>query len=118
MSSHTFQRGDVVLVSIPYLKGTAAVRRPALVVCDPTIMLDIVIAAISSRIRDPLPQTHYVIDQGHHDWTASGLRLPSVVRCDRLFTVDGSDIQHGIGSLSDQTMEEIGDTLKLALGIA
>jgi mRNA-degrading endonuclease toxin of MazEF toxin-antitoxin module len=75
-------------------------------------MLDIIIAAISSRIRHPLPPAHYVIDRNHRDWTVSGLRLQSVVRCDRLFTIHNSQIQRTIGSVSAQTLNEIDQVLK------
>lgn len=117
MSPQSFQRGDVVRVDVPYLDGTQTVRRPALVVCDPTKMLDLVVAMISSRIRDPLPPTHYVIDQTHSDWSASGLRLASVVRCDRLYTMEYNDVLDRLGALTDRTMAQIDDVLKVALGI-
>src|SRR5688572_30465304 len=93
-------RGDVVMVDIPYLDATAAVRRPALVISDPSQLLDSIVAGISSRIRDPLPATHYLVNRVHPDWAASGLRLDSVVRCDRLFTIDNADVERTIGHLS------------------
>jgi mRNA-degrading endonuclease toxin of MazEF toxin-antitoxin module len=111
-------RGDVVLVQIPYLDATASVQRPALIVSDPAQMLDIIIAGITSRIRDPLPTTHYVVDPSHADWTASGLRTPSAIRCDRLFTIDNADIRRTIGHLSSATMQHIDGHLKTALGLS
>ncbi len=117
MSSQSLNRGDVVRVDVPYLDGSQRVRRPALVVCDPAKMLDLVVAMISSRLRDPLPPTHYKIDQSHSDWSGSGLRLPSVVRFDRLYTMEHDDVLDTLGSLSDATMKQIDDVLKTALGI-
>ena len=61
MSYGTVQKGDVVMVDVPYLDGTGTVRRPAVVVSDTSQMLDVIIAGITSRIREPLPPTHYVI---------------------------------------------------------
>lgn len=117
MSNARPERGDVVVVEIPYLDTTASVRRPALVVSDSAQLLDTVVAGISSRIRDPLPGTHYVINRTHLDWVASGLRLASAIRCDRLFTINDADIQRKIGHLSDATMVDVGSRLKTALGL-
>lgn len=117
MSNQTIDRGEVVLVKVPYLDASASARRPALVVCDPSLMRDVVIAAISSRIRSPLPALHYLVNQNHPDWSTSGLRLASVIRCDRLFTIERGDIHKRIGSLAPSTMQHIGDLLKAGLGI-
>lgn len=75
MSSGQYSKGDVLLVDVPYLDNTRVVRRPAVIVSDTRRMLDIIIAAVTSRIRDPLPITHYVINHSHSDWGLSGLRL-------------------------------------------
>jgi hypothetical protein len=80
-------------------------------------MLDVVIAGITSRIRDPLPPTHYVIDNSHPDWRTSGLRLNSAIRCDRLFTVHHANIQRTIGKISTSTMLQVDECVKRALGI-
>jgi mRNA interferase MazF len=118
MNRPHIRKGDLVLVDIPYLDATQAVKRPALVICDPTQMLDIVIAGITSRIRKPLPATHYPITHKHPDWAVSGLRLDSAVRCDRIFTIESGEIHRVIGSLSLATILEIDAHVKRALGIA
>jgi mRNA interferase MazF len=112
MSSPRANKGDVVMVDVPYLDATRSVLRPAIVLCDTSQMLDVIIAAMSSRIRHPIPPAHYPIDRNHPDWNASGLRLESVVRCDRVFTVHDSQIRRTIGSLSTQTLDEIDEVLK------
>lgn len=109
--------GDVVLVEIPYLDATHAVKRPALVISDSSQLLDVIVAGITSRIRTPLPPAHYVVDRTHADWAVSGLRLDSAVRCDRLFTVEESAIERVIGSLSPTTMLEIQTRLKCVMGM-
>jgi mRNA interferase MazF len=118
MSSRSVSKGDVVLVDVPYLDAVRSVRRPALVVCDTSQMLDVIIAGITSRIRSPLPLTHCVLDSNHPDWSASGLRLDSAIRCDRLFTVAHANIHGKLGQLSAATMQQIDDSLKVALGIS
>ena len=117
MSNRTVTKGDIVMVDVPYLDATSTVRRPALVVSDPAQMLDVIIAGITSRIRNPLPRTHYVIDQHHPDWSVSGLRMDSAIRCDRLFTIDPVSLHRTIGHLSGRTLLEIDKRLKRALAI-
>jgi mRNA interferase MazF len=117
MSSPRVNKGDVVMVDVPYLDATRGVFRPAVVLCDTSQMLDVIIAAMSSRIRDPLPPAHYPIDRNHPDWKASGLRLDSVVRCDRVFTIHDSQIRRALGSLSKQTLDEIDKVLKCVFRI-
>lgn len=65
MTKASAVKGDVVLVDVPYLDADQSVRRPALVVSDTSQMLDAIIAGITSRIRDPLRPTHYLIDADH-----------------------------------------------------
>lgn len=117
MSNRKVSRGEVVMVDVPYLDATRTVRRPALIVGDPDHMLDVIIAAITSRIRDPLPSTHFLIDSNHPDWAASGLRLDSVVRCDRLFTVHHDQLHRTLGALTPTTMSDVNDVLRVALAI-
>jgi mRNA-degrading endonuclease toxin of MazEF toxin-antitoxin module len=112
MNSPRVNKVDVVMVDVPYLDANRSIVRPVLVVCDTSQLLDVIIAAMSSRIRDPLPPAHYVINRAHRDWTASGLRLNSVVRCDRVFTIHDSHIHQKLGSLSPQTIAEIDAVLK------
>lgn len=116
-SKRIIRRGELLLAAISYLSGTQTVRRPVLVVCDPTLMLDLIVTMISSRIRSPLPPTHYLIDPTHRDWSTSCLAMASVVRTDRIYTLDYDDIAKPIGTLSGSTMREIDPILKRALGI-
>ena len=118
MSRNSIVKGVIVLVDVPYLDAGRTVRRPALTIGDTKQSLDVIIAAISSRIRHPLPVTHYLIGQQHADWAASGLRLDSVIRCDRLFTVAHASIHRTLGRLSPATLAQVDDLVKISLGIA
>ena len=58
-----------------------------------------------------------MIDQTHPDWHESGLRRPSVVIGSNIAYIRQQDVVQVIGSLSDATMQQIEDCLKVALGI-
>jgi mRNA interferase MazF len=117
MNSPRLNKGDIVLVDIPYLDATQSVKRPALVISDSSQLLDIVVAGITSRIRNPLPPAHYVVDRMHPDWSVSGLRLESAVRCDRIFTVEHASIHRVLGRFSADTLLQIDERLKRVMGM-
>src|SRR5687768_3178023 len=118
MSNARPDRGTVVLVDVPYLDATQIVRRPALVISDASQVLDVIHRGDLQPHPQSLPPTHYIIDRQHTDWSNSGLRLESVVRCDRLFTVDGAAIVRHLGRLSPATLQEIDARLKIAMGMS
>jgi mRNA-degrading endonuclease toxin of MazEF toxin-antitoxin module len=114
------KRPDVVLVEVPYLAGGQSKRRPALVLQDDAYnqsLIHTIIAAISSRIGAPIPPTHCLLDPATPDGKRSGVHFRSVVRYDRIFTIDQRDISTVIGSLSNQTMRKVDDCLRKALGL-
>jgi len=118
MANLRVNKGDVVLVDVPYLDAKQIVKRPALVVSDSSQLLDVIVAGITSRIRNPLPPAHYVIDRNHTDWLTSGLRLDSAIRCDRLFTVEQASVYRVLGRLSATTMQQVEERLKRVMGMA
>ncbi|MGF1582279.1 MAG: type II toxin-antitoxin system PemK/MazF family toxin, partial [Gemmataceae bacterium] len=78
---------------------------------------DTIIAALTRTISQ-LHEPHQVlvhIDTPHG--AASGLLKTSAVRCERLHTVPQTIIQKVIGSLSDELMNKVDESLKAALGI-
>jgi len=115
------RRGDVVLVDFPYSDRTGSKVRPALVVQNDEWnqrLDDTIIALItSSRHRRVGAATQLPIDTSTLEGRQSGLRLPSVVQCENLLTIDKTFVIHAIGRLSDSLMEQIDQCLKAALGI-
>ena len=115
------QRGEVILVDFPYSNHTGSKIRPALVVqadswnqrLDATILAGIT----SSRHRRVGAPTQYFIDISTTEGEQTGLRLDSIVRCEKLITFSQRRILSVIGRLSDPAMQQIDVCLKSALGI-
>lgn len=115
------QRGDIVLVDFPYSNHAECKTRPALVVqanpwnqrLDTTILAGIT----SSRHRRVGAATQYYIDISTTEGEETGLRLDSVVQCEKLIAYKQSRILRVIGTLSDSAMQQIDTCLKSALGI-
>jgi mRNA interferase MazF len=95
--------------------------RPALVVQADDFnarLSDTIIALItSSRVRFVGSAAELAIDISTPEGRATGLRLPSVVQCENLVTVDQSFVLRTIGHLPETLMHRIDDCLKAALGI-
>jgi mRNA interferase MazF len=115
------RRGDVVLVDFPFATGGGTKVRPSLVIqCDRNNarLEDTIVAVIRSRTaRAATEPTQYLIDLSHPDWRSSGLKLPSVVKCENIYTFNNRRILRLIGQLSITTMQQINDCLKASLDL-
>jgi mRNA interferase MazF len=103
---------------ISYIDGTGGKRRPVLIVQGDHFnqtALDTIVAAISSNLRGVGQANQLLIDPATEP--ASGLVQPSVVRCDRLFTIDQRSVGRTIGRLSAATMQQVDGCLKAAPGL-
>ncbi len=114
-------RGDVVLVYIPYLEGGGqGKRRPVLVVQNDghnQKLPHTIVAAITSQLRNLTDPTVYLLDPEDSEGQAAGLPKKSLIRCDRLFTIDKSSIGPKMGHLAHGTMDRVDDWLHASLGL-
>lgn len=92
--------GAIVLLAFPFSDATGAKRRPALVLLD-TGDQDIVVARVTSQAaRSPW-------DVNIVAWQQAGLLLPSIVRVDKLATLEKRLIERQMGSLSDDDRNRV-----------
>jgi mRNA interferase MazF len=112
------RRGDVVVVDFPFTDSGASKIRPALVVQndrDNQKIRKTVIAMITGNTRRRGDPSHLYIDPNHPDGASSGLRFPSLVSCNNLFTIDQASIVQVLGHLSDALKPLLDICLKAAL---
>ena len=113
------KRGDVVMVEFPYVEGGRGKNRPALVVqCDRNNqrLQNTVIAMITGNVaRAASEPTQLLIDPATPEGRASGLHVPSAVKCENLFTISQAHILRTIGHLSPALLEKVGVCLKASL---
>lgn len=91
--------GDVVLVPFPFTDQSGGKKRPAVVVSSAIYnekRRDLVIMAITSRIRSPLDFG----DAPVIDWQSAGLLKPSVFK-PLLATIEQSLVIRVLGALTD-----------------
>lgn len=112
------KRGDVVIIDFPYTDRRASKIRPALVVqndSDNSQLLDTVVALITGNISYVEETTQYFVEPDTLEGASSGLHGPSSILCCHLYTVRQSRIIQIVGNLSENTMQQVNESLKAAL---
>jgi mRNA-degrading endonuclease toxin of MazEF toxin-antitoxin module len=116
------QRGDVVVVEIPYYDRPGGKQRPAVVVqCNRNNvrLLSTVVAGITTNLKHVTTEpTQFLIDPATSEGTSAGLSAPSAVKCENLHTVSQARIKKTLGHLSDPLKQQLDVCLKSALEIA
>lgn len=114
-----FQRGDIVLATLPFTDLSGSKTRPALVIqCDRNNhrLDDVIVAMITRTIhRVQSEPTQLLIDLATPDGAASGLLHTSVVKCEHVITLHGSLFTRIVGSLPANLMQQVDTCLKESL---
>ena len=100
--------GDIVLIRFPQSDLKTGKLRLALVVAiAPGRHEDLLLALITSRVYQAVPDFDEIIEIDDSDFDSSGLKLRSVVRLARLATVDASVIEARLGEVGSQRMVSV-----------
>lgn len=116
-----FSRGDIVLAEMPYSDRSGLKVRPALVVqndLNNRRLHDVILALITSTThRATLEPTQLLIDITTPDGQRAGLLHTSAIKCEHLITLHQRFVKRVIGRLSPAVMQQVGDCLKVSLGL-
>jgi mRNA interferase MazF len=94
---------DVVLIRLPQTGTGTPKLRPALVLANlPGPYQTILLAGISTQLKDIEANWDETINPGDNDFKSSGLRQPPVIRLSYLYAADETEINGWIGTM-DQT---------------
>jgi mRNA interferase MazF len=100
--------GELVLVRFPEADLAAGKLRPALVVAiAPGRHPDVLLALVTSRDYQEVPNFDEVILPSDIDFAATRLKMRSVIRLARLVTVDADVIEGRLGVLSAARLARI-----------
>ena len=111
----TFRRGDIVLVPFEFTDRPIRKSRPVIVISSGRYHRqrhDVVVAAVTSRIRRPLLFGDHLIQQ----WQRSGLIKPSVMTA-IVRTVRDAMISRRLGRLANEDMQAVDAGLARALDL-
>jgi mRNA interferase MazF len=114
-------RGDIVIVDFPFSDGSGSRVRPALIVqaddLNRSLNATILAMITTSQNRNVGHPCQLIIDAGHPDYAASGLRTDSLIQGNVLATRRKTMILRTIGKLSAATMLEVDKCIVAALSI-
>ena len=100
--------GDIVLLRFPQADLAAGKLRPALVVAiAPGRHPDVLLALITSRAYQEIPDFDEVVDPAQADFTSSGLKARSIIRLARLVSVEDAVVNARLGEISPQRLRRI-----------
>nr|WP_321351599.1 type II toxin-antitoxin system PemK/MazF family toxin [uncultured Methanoregula sp.] len=90
-------KGKIVLVHFPFTDLSATKLRPALVIHESDE--DVVVAFISSRVPVQGSGSELMIASDHPEFPETGLKVPSVIRFDKVATLSRDLIEGEIGMI-------------------
>lgn len=116
----TVHRGDVVLLPFPFASGAGSKRRPAVIVQNDrnnARLTNTIVAAITSTTHRSNEPTQLLVDPATATGKTSGLKIPSVISCENLLTIEQQLIVRRLGYLDSSLMRQVDACLKVSLGV-
>lgn len=117
MSARPLRRGDVVLASFPFTDLSDRRIRPALVISTISTGPDFILLFISSVVPHRPSPFDFILLPSHPEFSATGLRLPSVFRANRVGTLHRILLSRRLGHVGARIQREIDLRLKAAVGL-
>lgn len=108
------KKGDVVLVSFPFTDLNGVKIRPAVVVSQKNNKQDIVLAFISSQKKFARNSNSVAVKATN----GNGLKVDSIIRLDKVATIEQSLVLGTIGRLENSTVKNCNQKLKAVFGLA
>lgn len=109
-------RGDIYYANMePHVGSEQGGERPVVVLQNdtgnkhsPTLIIATLTSKVDKKLNLP---THVLLDQN------PGLKVPSIVQLEQIFTIDKRRVQRFAGQTSSEEMERIETALKISLGM-
>ena len=112
------KRGTVVLTPFPFTDLSGRKVRPALVVSrSDRLGSDVLLAFLTSKQNPTLARSDLRVESSHPDFAQTGLKVSSVVKLDKLVTVEQSIILGELGEFSAALLNEVNEKLRYALAL-
>lgn len=111
-----YSRGDIYYANMePHVGSEQGGERPVVVLQNDMgnkHSSTLIIATLTSKVDKKLNlPTHVLLDQN------PGLRVPSIVQLEQIFTLDKQRMQRFVGQASSEEIDRIEAALKISLGM-
>jgi mRNA interferase MazF len=121
MSNDIFQRGDIILVSLPFISDPAQSKiRPAVIIQNNTgnrYSPNLIIASISSQLPSREYPTNVILRVGSSETEGSGLDRDSVIQTEIILTIPKANIVRKLGKISEKGMGRVNQAVKVSLAL-
>lgn len=107
------KRGDVVLIPFPFSDLSGQKIRPAVVLSKNDKTNNIILVFITSKSKQSKSLSAVPISPTTHN----GLKVDSLIICDKIATLDKKTILGSIGTLDKTTQTKVDTTLKQVLNL-
>jgi mRNA interferase MazF len=111
------KRGEIFATALdPTLGHEIQKTRPALIVQNDVsnrLSEITIVAPIASTVRFPLNPVHVLLPGDQH----TGLAVTSVALLNQVRAVDRIRLVRRLGSVSDETLEQVDEAIKISLGL-
>jgi mRNA interferase MazF len=108
------KEGEVVLTPLPQADGQIK-NRPAIVLRAMPPYGDLLLCGVSTQLRQEVPGFDDPIGSGDPDFSASGLKAPSLIRLGFLAVLPTSSLVGVIGSISESRHHKLLERLSTHL---
>jgi mRNA interferase MazF len=110
------KRGTIVLTPFPFTDLSGQKVRPALTVSrSDRPGSDIILAFITRYQGGPLLTTDLLIENTRLGFAVTGLKASSVIKLDKLVTIENAVLLGELGELPAEAMQEVDERLRYAL---
>jgi mRNA interferase MazF len=116
-ASPSLLRGEIVLTVFPFTDLSGSKRRPAVVLAVNADHPDVILAFISSVLPTHSAAADLLLLPADPDFPQSGLKVPSVIRLNKLATLDRQLITRRIGTLTAQRLQRLDEKIVTVLGV-
>ena len=112
----SYQRGDILLVEMPFTDGPGEKKRPAVVLSTEAFNragIKLIVAAITTNLIQPSRPGDIILS----DWRGAGLLLPSAVR-GYLGMVDQRRVGSKLGTMPTSDFSQVEQGIATILGLS
>ena len=112
------KKGTIVLTKFPFTDLSSSKRRSAVVVSKVDVnKKDVIVAFISSVIPSLSSETDLIINKTDLDFKNTGLKKKSILKIDKLATLEKTIFSGEFGEVSNKMIEKINMKLMISLDL-
>lgn len=112
------KQGTIVLTPFPFTDLSTLKRRPAIIISkENEVRKDVIVAYISSKISEQISESDFIFRSSHSDFDKSGLFKDSIIKLDKLVTIDKGIFTGELGHVGDEVVNELLIKLRNVFGI-